>query len=334
MNKIKDDIKTNTFEKAYLLYGDEPYMRNLYKKKLKNAIVSQDDSMNLLEMCEDDLNVETAVAFADTMPFFAEHRLIVIENSGLFNVGKKNASETEAVSGKGDVIAEYLKKKKSDSVFVFIEEKPDKRSKLFKTVSTEGHACELNRLQPAELIKFAGQRLNQAGKVINAQTVSFLIDRIGNDMENIVNETDKLIAYVGERKEITMDDISEICIPESDEKIYYLTEAIARKDKAKALRIYKEMSEGDISPMAMIYSIQKQYRNLLTALEIKERGGSKNDLVTVLGLKPYPACLLLDEVRLFDKKTLLKCIDKSLRMEEEVKKGNLSDQLAVELLLV
>ena len=39
MKSILEDIKTQNFKQAYLLYGEEAYLKHQYKNKLKNALL-------------------------------------------------------------------------------------------------------------------------------------------------------------------------------------------------------------------------------------------------------------------------------------------------------
>ena len=92
MQNIIKDIKNNSYRSIYLLYGEETYLKKVYKDRLKEAIVGRDDSMNYNYFEGKNISVKTVIDIAETLPFFAEHRLIVLENSGFF----KNANEDMA----------------------------------------------------------------------------------------------------------------------------------------------------------------------------------------------------------------------------------------------
>ena len=82
MKRIAQDIKDNKFSHLYLLGGDEAYLRKQYRDKLKNALVPDGDTMNCTVYSGKDINVNEVADMAGTMPFFAERRVIIIENSG------------------------------------------------------------------------------------------------------------------------------------------------------------------------------------------------------------------------------------------------------------
>ena len=116
MQTINGDIKSQSFRPVYLLYGEEAFLRRSYKNRLKEAIVG-DDTMNFNYYEGKDLSVNELISVAETMPFFAPRRLILVENSGLF---KKEAEQ----------LASYLAEMPDTTHIVFVEEEIDKRNKL------------------------------------------------------------------------------------------------------------------------------------------------------------------------------------------------------------
>ena len=47
MKSVAEDIKTGKFKPVYLFYGEEAYLKQQYKKRLKNAVLPDDDTINL-----------------------------------------------------------------------------------------------------------------------------------------------------------------------------------------------------------------------------------------------------------------------------------------------
>nr|MDE7014008.1 DNA polymerase III subunit delta [Kineothrix sp.] len=129
MQRINEDIKSGNFKQSYLLYGEEAYLRKQYRDRLKQAMTADGDTMNYSYFEGKDISVPAVIDLAETLPFFADRRVIVIENSGLFKHG-------------GEQLAEYLQKPAESTYFIFVETEVDKRSKLFKTVSSKGMGVE------------------------------------------------------------------------------------------------------------------------------------------------------------------------------------------------
>ena len=84
MKNLNADLKNGTFLQVYLLTGEEAYLKNRYKKRLRAAIVGEDDLMNFTAYTGKGIDIRQVIETAETMPFFAERRLIQIEDSGFF----------------------------------------------------------------------------------------------------------------------------------------------------------------------------------------------------------------------------------------------------------
>ena len=108
MKSILEDIKTQNFKQAYLLYGEEAYLKHQYKNKLKNALLPEDDTMNFSRFEGKGTEIPKVIDLAETMPFFADRRVILLENTGFF---KNNA----------DALADYMGSLPYYLVLIFVE---------------------------------------------------------------------------------------------------------------------------------------------------------------------------------------------------------------------
>ena len=125
MKNLNEDLKTGNIKQAYLLYGEEAYLKKQYRDRLTKAVLPEGDTVNYAHYEGKGINVPEIIDLAVTMPFFAEKRLIVIEDSGLF----KNADAK---------FADYIKSMPETVCFVFVESEVDKRSKMYKAVKETG----------------------------------------------------------------------------------------------------------------------------------------------------------------------------------------------------
>ena len=119
MKTIDEDIKNKTFRRCYLLFGEEAYLKKQYREKLLHAMTKEGDTMNVSFFEGKDIRPGELVDLAETMPFFAERRVILVEDSGFF----KSAC---------DLLAEYLQAVSETASFIFVESEVDKRSKTYK----------------------------------------------------------------------------------------------------------------------------------------------------------------------------------------------------------
>ena len=86
MSIIDEDIKSGKLNHIYLIYGEESFLRKQYKERLKKALSPEEDSMNYSYYEGKEISAGEIIDLAETMPFLAERRTIIIENSPFFKI--------------------------------------------------------------------------------------------------------------------------------------------------------------------------------------------------------------------------------------------------------
>ena len=319
MKHIKEDIKNREFKRVYLLYGSEEYLKKLYKNKLKEAVLADSDAMNLAEYTGKGIDEKDVQEFADTMPFFAEYHLLLLENTGWF----KNATD----------FAEYVPRIPDTAVLIFVEQEVDKRGRMFKAVKEHGYVCEMNNMTEQELKLWIASLLKKEDRKVTESTVMFLLEQVGTDMLRLQNELEKLICFTMGRDAITVEDIQAVCAEQINTKVFAMTEAMAQKRKEQALELYYDLLAQQEKPMGILYMIQRQFHHLLLVKEMKKNGTDKSGMASVIGVPPFAVQKYMAQADRFPAEELKKLLEYSLALEEDVKMGRLKEQLAVELLL-
>ena len=214
MKSLNEDLKSGQFKNIYLLYGEEAYLKKMYKDRLSKALLPEGDTMNYSYFEGKDISVPAVIDLAETLPFFADRRVIVMENSGLFKHG-------------GEQLAEYLQEPAQSAYFILVETEADKRSKLFKTVSSKGMAVEFPVQSEATLKKWILGMIKKEGKQITEPALHYFLEKTGTDMENIRKELEKLICYCMEKDAIREQDIEDICTKRVSSHIFDMINAVA-----------------------------------------------------------------------------------------------------------
>ena len=101
MKTIDNDIKRNEFKQVYLLYGKETYLINQYRRKLEKALMGDGDAMNFSSFEGTGVSVDDVMDIAETMPFFAERRVILLDHTGLFQL-KKSKKPRDGKANNGE----------------------------------------------------------------------------------------------------------------------------------------------------------------------------------------------------------------------------------------
>lgn len=319
MQTLNRDIKERNFKPVYLIFGEETFLRNSYKNRLREAIVG-DDTMNLSVFEGKGLDVDELIRLADTMPFFAERRLILVEDSGFF----KSAP---------DALVQYLPSMPDTTCLVFAETEVDKRSRLYKKVRELGYAAEMARQDAASLARWAGGILAKEGKKITARTMEHLLEMTGDDMENIRMELDKLVSYTLNRDVITDADVEAICTVRVTSRIFEMIAAISSRQTKKAMDLYEDLLTLKEPPMRILFLIARQFNQILQVKELMNQGMDRSAIASRLKMQPFVVGKVMPQARQFSREQICSYVELCVDAEEGVKSGKLQDRLAVELLI-
>lgn len=321
MKSLNEDLKTGNFKPVYLLLGEENYLKKQYKDRLTKALISDGDTMNYAYYEGKGIDVKEIIDLSETMPFFSERRLIVIENSGFF----KNATAE---------LAEYMKEIPETTYFIFVETELDKRGKMFKAVKDKGRIVELARQDEKTLVRWIYGNVKKEGKQIAESTIYYLLSKCGTDMENLQKEMEKLFCYTLNNDVINMEDIDAICTTQITNEIFDMVNAVAEKKQKRALDRYYDLLALKEPAMRILYLLSRQFRLLMEVKEMAGEGYDKKTIASKAGLHPYAVGKYIEQSRSFSQEELRKILEESVDIEERVKTGRLGDVLAVELFIV
>ena len=84
MKTLNEHLKRKHLRMFIYYNGDEAYLRNQYRDKLKKAMINEGDTMNFSCFEGKGIDEKELTAMADTVPFFSDYRLIIVENSWIF----------------------------------------------------------------------------------------------------------------------------------------------------------------------------------------------------------------------------------------------------------
>lgn len=321
MKSLNEDLKTGKFKQIYLLYGEEAYLKKQYKERFVKAMLPVGDTMNYACYEGKNTDIKEVIDLAETLPFFAERRLILFEDTGFFK-------------SSGSDLADYISDMPETTCFIFIENEVDKRSRLYKAVKAKGHIVELGVQDENTLRRWVQGLVKKEGKTMAQGDVAYFLNKVGTDMENITKELEKLVCYAMDRDVLTRTDIDAVCVTQITSHIFEMVNAVADKKQRKALDLYYELLALKEPPMRILFLLTREYRILFHVKALQKQGYGKNEIASKAGLHPFAAGRYMDQANRFHSKELRAVIEEGADIEQRVKTGLLTDHLAVELFLV
>ena len=321
MKSLNEDLKTGQFKQVYLLYDEESYLKKQYKDRLTGAMLPEGDTINYAYYEGKGTDVRQVIDLAETLPFFAPRRLIVMEDTGFFK-------------GASPELAEYIRNMPETTCFLFVESEVDKRGKLYKAVKEKGRIVEMTRQDGNTLQKWVLSMVKKEGRQITQSAVRYFLTKVGEDMENIHGELEKLFCYTLGKQEITIHDIEEICTTHIDNKIFDMINAVADQKQKQALMYYYDLLALKEPPMRILFLMTRQFRILMEVAEMNRRGYGKKEISENVKVPPFAVGRYLAQAQKFSPSRLRQILEDCASTEEEVKTGRLADTMAVELLIV
>jgi len=320
MLTLDEQIKTGSFAPYYLICGTDSYLKQFAKKRLLKALLADDDGMNLNEYEGRGIDLAEIKSISDTLPFFAEHRVIVLTGTGFF----KNQSD----------MPELLEAMPESTTAVFMEDEVDKRNRLYKMVAKSGCVIEQNGMDDDRLAVWSARYLGQAGKKVTRSTVNFFLQRTGPETAAVRNDLEKLIAYAGERDVITQEDVDALCPPRAADRIFDMIDAITNRQQQKAMRYFNDLLTLRESPSSILYLLSRQYHLLLcTKKMVKEKKG-RDEIAEALGIRSFVADRCTQQARRMSQQEISSSLSACIQAEEDFKCGRITDAMAVILLLI
>ena len=294
MAVINQHIKSGEFAKIYLLYGEERYLVNQYRDKLLEALTDKDDNLNFMKFAGSGVDTSELLAFCNEMPFFADRRVVLVENSGLF----KSSNED---------FAKKLVEIEDTSIAIFVEMDVDSRYKLFKAVDKEGEALEFTTPDEKMMVTWVKSMFKNENVATTDTAVYKIIEAAHMDMNCIKNEVDKMISFAGDTKQVSEHDVDMLCSQDAESKVYQMIDFIIAKQKDKASRMYHDLLE-DSAPDVKLAKIAG---------------------CPVWAVKNYKA-----QCKGYTKNRLKDIVEECQDMDYKLKTGQVMDNAAMEVMIV
>ena len=158
----------------------------------------------------------------------------------------------------------------SDAVLVLTSATANQNSSFYKKINVHGviwgfDAPKIDRLKRASLKSEIDGILAREGKKISADAMLRLEKKTGFDLRRAAVEIEKLVTFIGDRKNITSEDINALVPQTKEESVFQLTDAFAQRDAAEVLRLAHELMASDHHPLEILGVVHTLLRNLLLA---------------------------------------------------------------------
>ncbi len=263
----------------FYFYGENSFAISQRIDDIKQQYVKKtggSSDMETFDMSE--RNLSDLLNSLAVVPMFVSSRLIIVRDLS-----------TQKLSA--DKLQELLDTIPSSTNIIITDSKVDKRSVYFKKLSKQKNSKNFALLMPVQLVGWVKQEIEKYHAKADNRTISLLIERVGSDQWQLLNEIKKLALY---NPQITAESIDELVVPNLQQTAFMITDAIIRGEGRKAVKLYHNLSLLGEPDQKILGAIVYQYRVLVLA---KDNQSSSNKWIKELGVSPYAATKAQNLVR-------------------------------------
>jgi DNA polymerase-3 subunit delta len=286
--KIISDLKKNIYKPIYWLEGEETFFIDKIINFAEHDILSESEAgFNLTVFYGKDADWTAVINACRRYPMFAEKQVVLL----------KEAQEMKGI----EKLESYIEKPLLSTILVvaYKNKKVDGRTKLAKIIKDKGVLLTTKKLYDNELPDWTQQLVKSKGFSITGKALFLLIDHIGNDLSRLNNEIDKLALNLGERKNITEDDIETYVGVSKEFNVFELQHAIATRDLYKAIRIVQYFeSNPKAAPLPLIFpSLYNFFSKVLMVYSVPAK--DEKSLAAAIGIHAFFAKDYLQAAKIY-----------------------------------
>ena len=231
-SKIIKDIKAKKYAPVYFLHGEESFFINTLVAHFENELLDESQkSFNQYILYGKEIDVTQIIATARKFPMMGNHQLIVVKEAQDIKDWKKNQSI--------EALIHYLKTPVPSTILVFAYQQKslDKRSKLAKTLNKTSVIMEAKKIYDSQIGHWIKSHLDTKSLQMSQKGIMMLSENIGNNLNRLSNEINKLAMNIPKGIEINEQHIQKYVGINRDYNIFELQKALSFGDYFKAYRI-------------------------------------------------------------------------------------------------
>lgn len=261
---------------VYYFFGEETYLIQSVLNELQKICLGEGPSdFNYDVFYYSEIHAQQILDTAETLPMFSPKRLVVVKQ-----INELKAKDQE-------VLLRLVEDPIDTTCVVLIGKKIDARKKFFKQLIDQNAAIKFDPPPPAEVPSWVQKMTSDLGLKIQREAQDLLIQMVGNSLTDMENEIQKLSQYVGDKKEITTNDVKSVVSRHRMESVFDLTKSIAEQDRARSLYFLAHLLEQGESELGILALISRHVRILNLVKEGIKEGLTSSQLASRVGVPPY-----------------------------------------------
>lgn len=331
----------------FLICGQE---KNLVRKSIKVLydLISLFPEINLITLSGDNINADSIINSCETMPFFSDKKLVHIKNPDFLKKTKKetsNKNDSATEEGKGNIsrsssdivsfLSKYILELPDNIIFLITyNDDIDLNNKFVTSVKNVGYLVQYNLLKAKDIENAAIEMFKDRGKEIKKSELTYFISDISS-IDELEMEVDKICAFAIDEKIITKAHIDAVIYKGVESNIFKLIDAIIKKNADGAITIINNLLFQGENHLVILAMIIRQYRLIYNVKRYLMLKKEQNEIKKLLKIKNDIVLKnLIGQSNNMNFDELKKAFDLCLEADYNIKRGRISPNLSLEMLIV
>ena len=292
---ILQKLEKKEYSPVYFLQGEDNYYINKIASEIEEkAIPESDKSFNLTILYGAENNLAEVLGNARRFPVMSPVQVLIVKEAQDIKDLNKEKGEEQLIKYVSNPVPSTI------LVFCYRGKKLDKRKTLFKTLDKHAIVVDSDKLYDNQIPSWVNNYIESKGHNVDINAQQLIADNIGNDLERLSNEIDKVLINFKEPMLITTGIVSKYIGISKEYNSFELQKAIASRNIMKANKIVKYFSDNPKSnPVIPIIALLYNYFSKLLIIH-KSVPQKESDLAKIIGVPPFFIREYIQAAKLFN----------------------------------
>jgi DNA polymerase-3 subunit delta len=271
------ELKNEKLKQIYFLFGEDHFtINNAIKNisKLVEPFLTSDFDYETIS-AEKKANLSDLIDLAYTFPFGSDKKLLIVKNFENYNNKKQ--------------LLDYINDPSETTILLIANYGTisNLMSEPYKSLKSKEFIFEARELKGAELENWVKKRASQLGFNINPESVKAVVEIVGEDKSLLEMQLQKFSSFIGDKKEIDVEDIKKLSSATKEYSIFDLLNALGRGNLASSYKVINNLLDNGKDLIFITNMLTKYISVIAQSIELQNRKLSDNDACKAIGVSKY-----------------------------------------------
>ncbi|MGB7293509.1 MAG: DNA polymerase III subunit delta [Thermodesulfobacteriota bacterium] len=315
---LYSNLDNNVVRPVYFFTGEQTFLTEQVIDRLKKHILINNPELNYSLFHGDTASAADIISLAETYPMFGNKRLIILKNAEKLSTNELKAFE------------KYFQSPSPFTCLVFqfnntkgIENRNNENIFLVDTTVDKNNMHSSIREIAAD-----------CGHDITNEAILRLRSLLGENLQDIKTEIEKLSLYTAGKKKIDANDVGRITEKIKFGDIFQLLNSIAKKDMTNALRALLDLELKNEDPLSILNMLSWRFRLIWRVKELIEKRFAKEQILKEVKISPGALYYTREQAKNLTFAELRKIMTSLYRVDKKLKTSYLpGHQILTKLVL-